>query len=135
MKRHYVKLAAVLMLAAAWNHRVQAADGLVLDDFEKGASAWKFIGGEEFPSAKGSLSVETSTVHGGTRSARVEADFIGGGAYVGIWNEPTSLKGTEFKEIHLWVKTANVKRLGFRITDSSDQCHQKNGVVLSGSTD
>lgn len=118
---------------------VQAAEDrpsrLVLDDFESGVAAWKFIGGEEFPGAKGSLSVTTNSAHGGRQAAKLQADFAGGGAYVGVWHGLAHFKGRDFKEIHLWIKANNIRQLGIRINDSSEQCHQKNGVAVAPSSD
>ncbi|MGA2864965.1 MAG: glycoside hydrolase family 16 protein [Verrucomicrobiota bacterium] len=131
-----VMLVWVLALPSAWDVRGQSGTArLLLDNFEKDASAWKFIGGEEFPGARGSLAIATTTAHGGRQSGKLEADFTGGGAYVGVWYDLASLKGRDFKEIRLWVKTVNVRRIGVRITDSTEQCHQKGGVPLAASAD
>src|SRR5205823_3903622 len=97
---------------------------VLLDDFEKDPATWGFVGGEEFPGAKGSLSIDATVAHGGKRSCKLAADFTGGGAYVGAWRDLASLKGQEFKEIRLWVKAGNVASVGVRIIDASDQCHQ-----------
>jgi hypothetical protein len=102
---------------------------LVLDDFESEPQGWTFIAGWEFPGAKGSLTLDTDTAHGGKRSYKLQADFTGGGAYVGTWRDLTSLEGRDFREIRLWVKTADVPRIGVRIVDSTDQCHQKDGGI------
>src|SRR5262245_2487480 len=60
-----------------------AGEALPLDDFEAEAAGWRFIGGEEFPGAKGALRRDTTRAHGGKACSRLEADFRGGGAYVG----------------------------------------------------
>ena len=109
---------------------------LLLDDFEGNPEGWTFIDGREFPGAKGSLALDTAAAHGGKRSYRLQADFSGGGAYVGTWRDLASLKGRDFGELRVWVKAANVTRIGVRISDSTDQCHQKNGgVPLAAATD
>jgi len=41
-----------------------------------------------------------------------------------------SLDGRDFREIRLWLRADNVTNIGVRINDSTDQCHQKNGVPL-----
>jgi hypothetical protein len=107
---------------------------LLLDDFEGDPQGWTFIGGWEFPGAKGSLALDTGTAHGGKRSYKLQADFSGGGAYVGTWRDLASLKGKDIKELHVWVKAVDVTGLGVRFVDSSDQCHQKNGGIPLAAT-
>jgi hypothetical protein len=107
---------------------------VVLDDFETDPRGWKFVGGEEFPGAKGDLAIDATIAHGGKRSYKLRADFTGGGAYVGTWKDLASLNGKEIKEIRLWAKAEGITRLGVRILDGSDQIHQKN-VPLAASTE
>lgn len=102
---------------------------LVLDDFEGEPQGWKYIGGWEFPGARGALALESRDAHGGKRSYKLQADFSGGGAYVGTWRDTDSLKGTDLKELRLWVKAVDVTGLGVRVVDATDQCHQKNGGI------
>src|SRR5688500_179520 len=94
-----------LMIAAMWLLG-QAAGGnrVALDDFEKAPQGWSFVGGEEFPGAKGSLVLDSAVAHGGTRSYRLSADFTGGGAYVGTWRTLDVLQGQDFTEIRFWAK-------------------------------
>lgn len=109
---------------------------LPFQDFEKDMAGWGFVGGQEFPGAKGLLEPDTTVVHGGRRAIKLQADFTGGGAYVGLWCDLQPFKERDVREIHLWVKTSTVARVGIRLADASDQCHQKNGgVALSPSTD
>ena len=82
-----------------------------LDDFEKAPQGWSFVGGEEFPGAKGSLVLDPAAAHGGSRSYRLSADFTGGGAYVGTWR---ALEGRDFSEIRLWARAEGATRLGVR---------------------
>lgn len=105
-----------------------------LDDFEKGSAGWNYVGGEEFPGARGSLTVDPAVAHGGTKSIRLSADFSGGGAYVGTWRTLDVLKGAEFTEIRLWAKGEGASRLGIRLIDSTDQCHQSH-LPIGGSAD
>ena len=103
----------LLVQSISWSASAQSPpSSRLLDDFEKDASAWKFIGGEEFPGARGHWSIDTVTAHGGRQAGKLEADFTPGGAYVGVWHDLASLKGVDFKEIHLWVKSVNVRRIG-----------------------
>ena len=111
-----------------------AAARLPLDDFESDPKGWTYIAGWEFPGAKGGLALDTTTAHGGTRSYKLQADFSGGGAYVGTWRDLESLGGRDFGEIRVWVKAVNVTRIGVRISDSSDQCHQKDGGIPLAAT-
>jgi hypothetical protein len=105
-----------------------------LDDFEAEPKGWKFIGGEEFPGAKGSLSHDSSRSHGGKASFKLEADFRGGGAYVGSWKElQPGLPDVE--EFRLWVQARNVDRLGVRVVDETGQCHQKAVGLPAGAGD
>jgi hypothetical protein len=103
---------------------------LPFDDFEGEPRGWKFIGGDEFPGAKGTLRPDTRLSHGGKVSFKLDADFRGGGAYVGTWKdlEPGLPDIAEFR---LWVRTRNLDRLGVRIVDDTGQCHQK-AVALPG---
>jgi hypothetical protein len=102
-----------------------------LDDFEADPQGWKFIGGQEFPGAKGSLERDTDAAHAGKASYRLRADFSGGGAYVGCWRDLAALAVRDLKEIRLWIKSSNVAAFGVRINDASGQCHQKKAIPLA----
>lgn len=108
-----------------------ALQAVPLDDFEKDPQGWKFVGGEEFPGAKGGLAIDATVAHGGRRSYRLQGDFTGGGAYVGTWRE---LGGRDIKELRLWVKSGTILRIGVRLQDSTDQTHQ-GSVPLAASSD
>lgn len=95
---------------------------IVLDDFEKEPSGWKYIGGQEFPGAVGSLAYDTSTAHEGKGSYRLIGDFAGGGGYVGTWRD---LPARDFKELRIWIKAVNLKVVMVRMVDATDQCHQR----------
>jgi hypothetical protein len=99
----------------------------VLETFEKDPANWGFVGGWEFPGAKGSLAPDATVAHGGSRSYKLSADFTGGGAYVGLWCDTQGLKDRDFRELRVWIKTSTVANVGIRLADSSDQLHQKNG--------
>ncbi|MDR3618595.1 MAG: glycoside hydrolase family 16 protein [Paludisphaera borealis] len=96
-----------------------------LDDFEAEPRGWKFVGGEEFPGAKGSLARDASRSHGGKASYKLDADFRGGGAYVGSWKDLEPLGLPDVAEFRLSVHARNLGRLGVRIVDDTGQCHQK----------
>jgi len=95
---------------------------LLLDDFDKEPSGWKYIGGQEFPGATGSLTFDPGAAHEGKGSYHLLGDFTGGGAYVGTWRD---LPARDLKELRIWVKAVNLKAIMVRIVDGSDQCHQR----------
>jgi hypothetical protein len=98
---------------------------ILIDDFETTGGTWVWVGGWEFPGAKGSYSLDPGTGHDSKASGKIIADFTGGGAYVGIWRDLTKFSNRNFKEIRFWVKTPSVKSIGIRVADSSDQIHQR----------
>ncbi|MCK4792663.1 MAG: glycoside hydrolase family 16 protein [Desulfobacteraceae bacterium] len=102
-----------------------------LDDFEAAPQGWRYVGGEEFPGAQGSLEWDAAAAHKGKSSLRLDADFSKGGAYVGIWKVLPDFKGQYLKEIRLWVKSKGVVNIGVRILDDTDQCHQKKRIPLA----
>lgn len=108
-----------------------AESPLLLDEFEADPQGWRFVGGEEFPGAKGSLQRDTSVAHGGKGSYRLQADFSGGGAYVGVWRDLAALGVRDVKEIRLWIKSSHVAQFGVRLKDASGQCHQKKALPLA----
>jgi hypothetical protein len=109
---------------------------VAVQDFEGTPTGWGFVGGQEFPGAKGSATVDASVSRGGRRAYKLQADFTGGGMYVGFWCDLASLKERDVKEIRLWLKTSTISRIGVRLADNTDQCHQKNGgVALAPSTE
>jgi len=108
---------------------------LALDDFEAETKGWKFVGGEEFPGAKGALERDTSRSHGGKGSFRLDADFRGGGAYVGSWKELQPLGLPDIEEFRLWVQARNLAHLGVRVVDDTGQCHHKSVDLPAGAGD
>lgn len=133
MQQNWGALALAFLLSAPVGRAQGARTVTLLNDFEKDSEGWSFIGGEEFPGAKGSLALDPSTAHGGAKSLKLSADFSGGGAYVGSWRDLSSLKGLECKELRLWVKAVNATSVGVRLVDHSDQCHQSHVTLPSGS--
>jgi hypothetical protein len=99
---------------------------LDIDDCDSIPGTWKYVGGEEFPGAKGSLTIDSTVKHGGTGSFRLQGDFSGGGAYVGTWRDLTGTLGDrDIKEIRVWIKTKTLVNMGIRIADGSGQVHQR----------
>ncbi|HOW69279.1 MAG TPA: glycoside hydrolase family 16 protein [Phycisphaerae bacterium] len=117
-----------------WGQAQAEAPRKILEDFENGRDGWSYVDGREFPGAKGSLALDTTVAHGGKASLKLEADFTAGGAYVGTYRDLDRLKDEDFKAIHLWIKANHVTRMGVRIVDSTDQCHQKDGGVALAAT-
>ena len=107
---------------------------VLLDDFEEGKGGFGWVGGWEFPGAKGSLSIDSSVGRDSKASCKIDADFSGGGAYVGTWRDLTRLSNHNFKEIRFWIKAPNLTALGVRLADSSDQIHQR-GIPVTPSPD
>ncbi len=95
---------------------------LLLDDFDKEPTGWKYIGGQEFPGATGSLTFDPNTAHEGKGSYHLLGDFTGGGGYVGTWRD---LPARDLKELRVWIKATNLKAIMVRIVDGGDQCHQR----------
>lgn len=95
---------------------------LLLDDFDKEPSGWKYIGGQEFPGATGSLTFDPNSAHEGKGSYHLVGDFTGGGGYVGTWRD---LPARDIKELRIWVKVTNITVLMIRVVDATDQCHQR----------
>jgi hypothetical protein len=96
---------------------------VLVDDFEHEALTWKYVGGGEFPGAKGSMVLDPTVAHEGKGSMKLQADFSGGGAYIGGWRDLPP--GRDLKEVHLWVKSSTVLRIMVRMGDGTEQCHQK----------
>lgn len=105
---------------------------LPLDDFESEPRDWRFVGGEEFPGAKGSAGRDASRSHGGKASYRLGADFRGGGAYVGLWRDLRPLRLPDVERFRLRVQASGIERLGVRIVDATGQCHQKSVALPPG---
>ena len=104
---------------------------VLVDDFESEPQGWRYVGGEEFPGAKGGMTHDAAEARNGDGSLRLDADFSGGGAYVGIWREMPDLEGRNLLELRVWVKTSNVSSIGIRTGDSTGQCHQTNGIPVT----
>jgi hypothetical protein len=76
-----------------------------------------------------------SRAHGGKGSFRLDADFRGGGAYVGSWKDllPPGLPDVE--EFRLWVQARDLDRIGVRVVDDTGQCHQRSVDLPAGAGD
>ena len=101
-----------------------AGGPLLVDDFERAAPEWEYVGGWEFPGAKGLTVRDQGTARSGTGAYRVDWDFTGGGVYVGTWKKFEGAKALDATELRFWVKTAGLPGLGIRLADGSGQLHQ-----------
>jgi len=102
-----------------------------LDGFEAEPRGWEYVGGWEFPGAVGSLGWDTATAYDGKGSLRRDADFSGGGAYVGLWKELPDIMDRHLEAIRLWIKSQGVVHVGVRILDETGQCHQTKRIPLA----
>lgn len=101
-----------------------AGGPLLVEDFEQGAPGWEYVGGWEFPGAKGTALRDQGTAHGGQHAYRLDFDFTGGGVYVGTWKKFEGPKAVDVSELRLWVKAPGQQAFGVRLADGSDQVHQ-----------
>ncbi|MEU0095314.1 glycosyl hydrolase [Kribbella sp. NPDC006257] len=107
-----------------------AQPNTVLGDYESSAEGWSFYPGSEFPGATGSYTLDPSTGHTGVQSAKLSANFSGGGNYVALQRDLTS---QNLSSLTLWVRTTQVSSIGLRLTDATGQVHQQR-LPLSGSS-
>jgi hypothetical protein len=119
-------------LAKSGEGRSNAPVLVSLDDFEADPMTWGFVGGWEFPGAKGGLEIDGSTAKAGKRSIRLTGDFTTGGAYVGTWRGWAPPAGWDVREIRLWARTDAHQDMGLRLADASDQCHQSRVELKPG---
>ena len=130
-------VAAALLLvlvvgAGAWILRPVGPSVVLLDDFERAAPGWSFVGGQEFPGAQGDLSRDASVSHRGAGSYRLRGNFSRGGNYVGTWRSLANAQGLDFGELRLWVKSQDVSTVGVRFADATGQIHQNNVPLAAG---
>ena len=81
------------------------------------------------------LAPDTSQAHGGKASYRLDADFRGGGAYVGSWKDLEPLGLPDVEEFRALVRAEDLGRLGVRIVDDTGQCHQASVDLPAGAGD
>lgn len=54
----------------------EEASSISLDDFEVGPQGWEYVGGWEFPGAKGSLEWDTTTGHNGRGCVKLDGSLL-----------------------------------------------------------
>ena len=99
--RHLLIL--VLLLTVGLLH----AEQVPLIDPAEPAKDWKFDNGQEFPGAKGSLTLDPAVVRDGKPALRLIADLTGGGNYVQMSREVSQLK-LEVESVSFWLKAPKV---------------------------
>ena len=127
----FMWLALFLQSSQATPTLAEETSSISLDDFEAAPQGWEYVGGWEFPGAKGMLEWDTTIAHNSRGCLRLDADFSNGGAYVGLWKKLPELKQRDIKGIRLWVRSKGVVNIGVRILDDTDQCHQKKHLPLA----
>ena len=125
-----LRLALVLLASSsAW---AAAPVAMPIDDFEGELKGWKFIGGEEFPGAKGSMERDATLARGGAGAVRLDGDFRGGGAYVGLWRDLEGLDLPDVERFRMAVKVRGVREIGVRLVDATGQCFQSKVPAPAG---
>ena len=119
--RHLSVLALFLTLVALMGPL--EGEEVPLIDPAAPASEWKFDNGQEFPGAKGSLTVDPAVVRDGKPSLRLVSDLSAGGNYVQMSREVGHLK-LEVESVSFWLKAPKVEHLTMRLIDGGDRCHQ-----------
>jgi hypothetical protein len=101
-----------------------------LDLVVEGEADWQFDNGQEFPGAKGSLTVAADLPAKGQVCLKLAGDFTKGGAYVQMLKDLKPLEINNLAGVRLRIKSDNVSVLGFRLGDGSGQCHQHKGLKI-----
>lgn len=92
---------------------------------------WKYNSGHEFPGAKGSFVIDSDHCFDGNPTLQINADFTGGGAYVGVdrkFTKPLTVEKFCFK-----IQTP-ARKINLRFFDSAGRVYQKE-YLLSGNPD
>ncbi|RIQ21462.1 hypothetical protein DY240_15125 [Jiangella rhizosphaerae] len=107
----------------------QAADITeVIGDFETAAEVWNLNLGSEFPGAQGTFTRDPADAATGAQSGLVTADFSGGGNYVLLGRAVNR----DLTSLSFQVRSAEVSRIGLRLTDSTGQVHQQRIALAPG---
>jgi hypothetical protein len=94
-----------------------------LGNFQQDVGGFHLSLGQEFRGAKGSLTRDKAVTHDGRCSARLQADFSGGGVYVAM--SKTLPDPIDLRELRFWAKSAQAKSLVVRLVDGTGQTHQQ----------
>ncbi|MDB5331703.1 MAG: hypothetical protein JWP03_2854 [Phycisphaerales bacterium] len=102
-----------------------------LDEITEGEHDWRFTRGEEFPGAKGTLTVVKDEPAHGKTCLKLAGDFTRGGAYVAGLKDLKDLNVKDVTVIRLQVKSENAASIGIQLVDGSGQTHQRKGVPIT----
>ncbi|PTY01774.1 hypothetical protein DB346_11320 [Verrucomicrobia bacterium LW23] len=117
-------IVSALLLAGVLCHPLSpacAADPLDLMEAGTENFGWKFDNGQEFPGAKGGISVDQDVVYNTKPTLKLTGDFTDGGAYV---RANTRFNANDITEISFWIRNASLSSLTLRLLDTTKQCHQ-----------
>jgi hypothetical protein len=101
-----------------------------LDEIDDGKTEWTFDNGQEFPGAKGSMTLVKEGPQEGQSCLKLAGDFTGGGAYVQTIRDLKSVDMKDLAAIKMKVKSETAKAISVRLIDSTGQCHQRGGVPI-----
>jgi hypothetical protein len=101
-----------------------------LDEVVEGEHDWQFTRHEEFPGAKGTLTLVQDDSAPGKSYLKLAGDFTGGGAAVAALKSLKSLEVKDVTEIRLQVKSDNATAVGVQLVDASGQTHQRKGIAI-----
>lgn len=104
----------------------ETLETVIIGNFESDFLSWSFYNGAEYPGANGSLAQDSSSVHSGTASGKLHADFGNGGAYV---STRRSVPNIDARALTFALQTSDMRYIGLRLTDSTGQVHQQRITV------
>jgi hypothetical protein len=97
----------------------------------EGEPEWRFDNGQEFPGAKGSLTVVNDQPEKGQACLKLAGDFNKGGAYVECIKDLKPLEISDVRGIRLRIKSDNARFITLRMGDGTGQCHQHKAVKIT----
>lgn len=115
------RLVTSSILAGFLLSSLSAQEGIELAQPSKPNLGWTFDNGQEFPGAKGSLSLDETTPHGNKPALKLEGDFTGGGGYVQMMSP---VPDVDPESLSFWLKFPGASALTIRIIDAASKCHQ-----------
>ncbi len=128
-----LRIISILLCASASGYAAEPMTiitAVKLDELDDGRTEWTFDNGQEFPGAKGSLTIVKDEPQKGQSCLKLAGDFSGGGAYVQTIRGLKEVEMKDLASIRLKVKSDNVKTMSLRLGDRSGQCHQRAGVSV-----
>src|SRR6202012_3778828 len=84
---------------------------------------------QEFPGARGSLTVVQDQPDKGHACLKLSGDFTGGGQYVETFKDLKALDLGDLAGIQPKYKTDNASTIGLRLVDATGQCHQSHASI------